>query len=441
MRGRRVERRFGWDCHGLPAEVQAEKELGISGHPEITAFGIDKFNEACRTSVLRYTQEWRGLRHPPGALGRLRQRLQDARPRLHGERHVGVQVAVGQGSRSPRASGCSPTAGAARRRSATPRPAWTTSTATVRTRRSRCGSSSRRVSGSWPGRRRRGRCRRTWRSPSAPTSTTPSWSEDGQRYILAESRLGAYEQELARRRRGSARSRAPTWSAAGTSRCSTTSPTPRTRSRCSAGDFVSTEDGTGVVHMAPGFGEDDQIACNAVGIPTICPMDEHGRYTAEVTRLGRRSTCSTPTRRSSAASRTRASWCATTATTTRTRTAGAARSRSSTGRSRRGSSRSPSSATGWSSSTSRSPGCRSTSRTAASASGSRTPATGRSAATGSGAHRSRSGRATTRRTRGSTCTDRSTSCDATSASRSPTSIGRRSTTSCARIPTIRPGGR
>jgi isoleucyl-tRNA synthetase len=49
-----------------------------------------------------------------------------------------------------------------------------------------------------------------------------------------------------------------------------------------AGDFVSTEDGTGVVHMAPGFGEDDQVACNAVGIPTVCPMDEHGRYTAEV---------------------------------------------------------------------------------------------------------------------------------------------------------------
>ena len=59
MRGRRVERRFGWDCHGLPAEVQAEKELGISGHPAITAFGIDKFNAACRTSVLRYTDEWR----------------------------------------------------------------------------------------------------------------------------------------------------------------------------------------------------------------------------------------------------------------------------------------------------------------------------------------------------------------------------------------------
>ena len=50
-----------------------------------------------------------------------------------------------------------------------------------------------------------------------------------------------------------------------------------------AADFVTTEDGTGVVHMAPGFGEDDQLACTAFGIPTVCPMDEKGCYTAEVT--------------------------------------------------------------------------------------------------------------------------------------------------------------
>ena len=59
IRGQRVERRFGWDCHGLPAEVKAEQELGISGHPEITEFGIDRFNDACRTSVLQYTGDWR----------------------------------------------------------------------------------------------------------------------------------------------------------------------------------------------------------------------------------------------------------------------------------------------------------------------------------------------------------------------------------------------
>jgi isoleucyl-tRNA synthetase len=48
-------------------------------------------------------------------------------------------------------------------------------------------------------------------------------------------------------------------------------------------EFVTTEDGTGVVHLAPGFGEDDQNECNAAGIETVCPMDEHGQYTAEVT--------------------------------------------------------------------------------------------------------------------------------------------------------------
>ena len=49
-----------------------------------------------------------------------------------------------------------------------------------------------------------------------------------------------------------------------------------------AADFVSTEDGTGIVHLAPGFGEEDQLVANGAGIPTVCPMDEHGRYTAEV---------------------------------------------------------------------------------------------------------------------------------------------------------------
>src|SRR5262245_5818744 len=58
LRGRRVERRFGWDCHGLPAEMEAEKELGVAGHKAIAAYGIDRFNDYCRTSVLRYTEAW-----------------------------------------------------------------------------------------------------------------------------------------------------------------------------------------------------------------------------------------------------------------------------------------------------------------------------------------------------------------------------------------------
>ncbi|WP_168456234.1 class I tRNA ligase family protein [Wolbachia endosymbiont of Ctenocephalides felis wCfeJ] len=55
---KRVERRFGWDCHGLPAEMGAEKELGISGRTEIEKFGIEKFNNHCRTSVMKFSSEW-----------------------------------------------------------------------------------------------------------------------------------------------------------------------------------------------------------------------------------------------------------------------------------------------------------------------------------------------------------------------------------------------
>ena len=58
MRGKYCERTFGWDCHGLPVEYEMEKELKLSGKKEIENYGIDKFNEACRGIVLRYTAEW-----------------------------------------------------------------------------------------------------------------------------------------------------------------------------------------------------------------------------------------------------------------------------------------------------------------------------------------------------------------------------------------------
>ena len=59
MRGKYVERRFGWDTHGLPIEALAQDALGVAGAPEIKKIGIDKFNEQCRSMVLRYVGEWR----------------------------------------------------------------------------------------------------------------------------------------------------------------------------------------------------------------------------------------------------------------------------------------------------------------------------------------------------------------------------------------------
>jgi len=61
MQGRRVDRKAGWDCHGLPVELAVEQELGIDHKSEIEAFGIEKFNELCRTSVTRYVDEFTEL--------------------------------------------------------------------------------------------------------------------------------------------------------------------------------------------------------------------------------------------------------------------------------------------------------------------------------------------------------------------------------------------
>jgi isoleucyl-tRNA synthetase len=285
MRGRRVERRFGWDCHGLPAEVQTEKELGISGHPEITAFGVQKFNDACRTSVLRYTREWRdyvtrqarwvdfdhdyktldldymesvmwalkslwdkGLMYEgfrvlaycwrcETPLSNTETRMDDVyRDRQDPALTVWFQLETGERIL-----------------------AWTTT---------------------------------PWTLPSnlalavGPDVEYAVMEEDGERYVLAASRLAAYEKELAGATRvgtllGSelvGRRYEPMFDYFADRELFGT----QEAFQVLGADFVSTDDGTGVVHMAPGFGEEDQLACNAAGIPTLCPMDEHGQYTAEV---------------------------------------------------------------------------------------------------------------------------------------------------------------
>ncbi|MBT3817237.1 MAG: isoleucine--tRNA ligase [Candidatus Magasanikbacteria bacterium] len=66
MNGYRVERKWGWDCHGLPIENIVEKELKLPGKKEIEDFGVDKFNESCRSTVLKYAEEWKKTIHRYG---------------------------------------------------------------------------------------------------------------------------------------------------------------------------------------------------------------------------------------------------------------------------------------------------------------------------------------------------------------------------------------
>ena len=269
MRGRRVERRFGWDCHGLPAEVEAEKQLGITDQGRrSSSSGVDKFNEACRDVGAALHPGLGALRHPPGPLGRLRQRLQDARPRptwrascgrsrrLHdkGLVYEGFRVlAYCWRCETPLSQHRDPDG----RR--LPGPAGPGADRVVRARPldGRAGREDR-----WSGPPRRGRCRPTWPSRSGPTSTTRCFEEDGEQAYVGAARVGALRQGAGRLRPGSARSRARRWPGAATRRCSTSWSTrpARTRSRCSPPTSSPPRTAPASCTWRPAFGEDDQTA-------------------------------------------------------------------------------------------------------------------------------------------------------------------------------------
>ena len=281
MRGRRVERRFGWDCHGLPAEVEAEKELGISGHPEIARFGIDRFNDACRTSVLRYTNEWeryvtRQARWVDFSNDYKTLDLSYMESVMWAFRTLWDKGLIYEGFRV--LAYCW--------RCETPLSNTETRMDDVYLNRQDPALTV------WftleTGERILAWTTTPWTLPSnLALAVGPDidyavmQATDGHRYVLAEARLGSYEKELDGAERVGTLKGSELVGRAYAPLFSFLADTPNAF-RVLPGDFVTTEDGTGVVHMAPGFGEDDQNACNAVGIPTICPMDEKGCYTAEI---------------------------------------------------------------------------------------------------------------------------------------------------------------
>src|SRR5215813_6611317 len=61
MSGNYVPRKAGWDCHGLPVELEVEQQLGITSKQEVEEFGIAEFNQRCRESVFKYVEEWERL--------------------------------------------------------------------------------------------------------------------------------------------------------------------------------------------------------------------------------------------------------------------------------------------------------------------------------------------------------------------------------------------
>ena len=289
MRGKKVTRRFGWDCHGLPAEMEAEKELPVAGRASIIDYGIEAFNAHCRSSVLRYTDEWeqtvtrqarwvdfdhdyktmdrdymesvmwafrqlwdkglvyeafRVMPYSWGAetpLSNFEIRLDNAtRPRQDPAVTVGFDLEPSDGDPGPMRL-----------------LAWTTT---------------------------------PWTLPSnlaiavgPEVAYSMHRDSDGTVYVLGSDAVERYAAQLE-----------------GTDEVGTLTGadlvgrnyrplfgffSDRTDAfRVLSSDFVDAAEGTGVVHMAPGFGEDDQTICEANGIQIgrVVPVDDQGCFTDEV---------------------------------------------------------------------------------------------------------------------------------------------------------------
>ena len=286
MRGRRVERRFGWDCHGLPAEMGAEKELGISGRRNIIEYGIERFNAHCRETVLRYRGEWERYVHRQARWVdfdndyktmdlSFMESVMWAFKELWKKGLVYESYRVmpySWAAESPVSNFETRMDDAYRERQD---PAITVRFR-LQPRADDPGPLDILVWTTTP-----------WTLPSnlalavGPEIEYAIFEKDGERRLLGAAAASKYERELegwtrAGELRGAelvGRSYEPLFSFF---------KDQPGAFRVLGAEFVDTEEGTGVVHMAPGFGEDDQRVCAENGIDVVCPVDLQGRFTDEV---------------------------------------------------------------------------------------------------------------------------------------------------------------
>lgn len=286
MRGHKVERRFGWDCHGLPAELQAEQELGISGRPAILEYGIERFNDHCRKSVLQFTEEWQkyvtrqarwvdfehdyktlDLTYMESVMWAIKTLWQKGWI-YEGYRVVPYSWAI----QSPLSNFETRLDNSYRERQD---PAITVAF----TLEKQAGEEKELKLLVWT--------TTPWTLPSnlaiavGPEIDYAIFEEGETRYVIGEAAAAKYEKQLA----GAVRVAAIKGRDLVGRRYKPLFPffasTPNAF-RVLAGEFVTTEDGTGVVHMAPGFGEEDLETCKANDIPVLVPVGSDGRFTAEV---------------------------------------------------------------------------------------------------------------------------------------------------------------
>jgi len=295
MRGRRVERRFGWDCHGLPAEVEAEKELGVSGKAGITSLGVGTFNEHCRTLVLRTTDAWR---HFVTRQARWVDFDNDYKTMdlpymesvLWAFKTLYERGLVYEGYRVlPYCWECeTPLSNFETRQDDSYRPRRDPAVTVAFTLREAPAALKSLPSESTKPVRLLVWTTTPWTLPSnlalavAPEVSYAVIDKGDQLQVLAASRLDAYSSVLGEEPSVVARLRGADLVGLGYEPIFPWFENHFRAFKVLAADFVGEEEGTGIVHIAPGFGEDDHRLSEANGISVVCPVDDRGRFTAEV---------------------------------------------------------------------------------------------------------------------------------------------------------------
>ncbi|MBL0706323.1 isoleucine--tRNA ligase [Sinomonas sp. JC656] len=310
QRGKRVERRFGWDTHGLPAELEAMKQLGMAQKSEIDEMGIDKFNDACRASVLKYTHEWEAyvkrqarwvdfendyktlnveyMESVIWAFKTLHEKgltysgyrvlpycWNDETPLSNHELRMDDDVYKDRQDQTvtvtfPLLPGESEVS---RGLAGVLALAWTTTPWTLPTNEALAVGPEVRYAV----------------VPAGPHGVKASEIPGDAKFLLAEDLLGSYAKDLGYDDAAAA-AEAVERTYAGTELEGiryeplwdyfTNAETYGTGKawQILVDDYVTTTDGTGIVHQAPAYGEDDQRVCEAAGIPVILSVDDGARF-------------------------------------------------------------------------------------------------------------------------------------------------------------------
>ncbi|MFE5671725.1 isoleucine--tRNA ligase [Agromyces sp. NPDC056523] len=327
MRGHQVHRRFGWDTHGLPAELEAERQLGIIDKSEIERMGIAAFNQAARDAVLRYTEEWEeyvtrqarwvdfeddyktlDVTFMESVVWAFKQ-LHDKGLAYEGHRvlpycwrdqtplsnhELRMDDDVYKMRQDPSVTVTFPFTGAKAESlglTAVRALAWTTTPWTLPTNAALAVGPDIEyaVVPAGPNGTPDATVLRE-RAGDAPSDTEVLGAE----YLIALDLVGGYAKELGYDSPEAARA-----AVARTVRGAELEGVTYDRLfdyyadverwglqnawTVLVADYVTTEDGTGIVHQAPAYGEEDQKACEAAGIPVWLSLDDGGRFLPDVT--------------------------------------------------------------------------------------------------------------------------------------------------------------